>query len=261
MHFINDSRSLRLMRARDLVLISMCGALYASVGILTYLGIFAPVFGVVRFWPGVFVPGVFAVAFGPIVGGLGAAVGIFISDMMSHGDALLSLTVGVPSNLLGFYVLGYIAARRDITESRLKALSAVAWVLSSLSFGYFYFGLMGQALDLVGALLLGAVSAVMALPLAWGLFKRDDATLRFCLASAVGLALGSVYIGVGIWAYSYLFALPLTVMAGQSSLPVFAAILLSFWTYCTEIPFLVVLVPPIYEAVKRAIPSVGGSSR
>jgi len=248
------------MRVRDLVLTSMCGALYASVGILTYLGIFAPVFGVVRFWPAVFVPGLFAVAFGPAVGGLGAAIGIFISDMISHGDALLSLTVGVPSNLLGFYVLGFLATRRGISGGRLKAMSVVAWLLSSLSFGYFYFGLQGQPLDIVGTLLFGAVSVVMALPLAWGFIKGDDTTLRFCLASAVGLALGSVYIGVGVWAYSYVFALPAVVMAGQSSLPVFAAILLSFWTYCTEIPFLVVLVPPIYEAVKRAVPSVGASS-
>lgn len=237
----------------------MCGALYASVGILTYLGIFAPVFGVVRFWPAVFVPGVFAVAFGPVVGGFGAAIGIFISDMISHGNALLSLTVGVPSNLLGFYVLGLLAAKRGISGGTLKAVSLVAWLLSSLSFGYFYFGLLGQPFDLIGALLFGAVAIVMALPLIWGLLKRDDTTLRFCFASAVGLALGSVWIGVGVWAYSYVFALPPAVMSGQSSLPVLAAVLLTFWTYCTEIPFLVVLMPPIYEALKRAIPSLGGA--
>ena len=247
------------MRVRDLVLTSMCGALYASVGILTYFGIFAPVFGVVRFWPAVFVPGVFAVAFGPVVGGFGAAIGIFISDMISHGDALLSLTVGVPSNLLGFYVLGLLANKIGVSGRRLKAASVVAWLLSSLSFGYFYFSLLEQPLDLVGSLLLGAVAIVMALPLGWGLVKGDDATLRFCLASAVGLGLGSVWIGVGVWAYSYLFALPPAVMAGQSSLPALAAVLLTFWTYCTEIPFLVVLVPPIYEALKRAVPSVGGT--
>jgi hypothetical protein len=41
------------------VLIAMNAALYAGVGYLTFLGIFAPVVGTVRFWPSVVIPAVF----------------------------------------------------------------------------------------------------------------------------------------------------------------------------------------------------------
>jgi len=246
------------MEARELVLTSVCGALYASVGFATFFGIFAPVFGVVRFWPAVIVPGLFALIFGPRVAATGGAIGIFISDFLIHGDALLSLTVGVPSNFLGYYVLGLIANRRQLGGSRLRLLSIVAWLVSSLSFAYFYFVLLEQPVDLTGSLVSALVSVAMFLPLAWGMVKGEDVYLRFGLASAVGLGLASTYIGLGVWAYSQIFALPPAVMGGQPKLPIFAAILLGFWTYCTEIPFLVAIVPPLHKAVIGAIPSLRG---
>ncbi|MEM4430788.1 MAG: hypothetical protein QXM08_06460, partial [Thermofilaceae archaeon] len=73
------------MRPSQLVaLTSLNAALYAALGYASYLGLFAPAIGVVRFWPSVFVPALFAVLFGELVGGLGAAIGIFISDMLIH---------------------------------------------------------------------------------------------------------------------------------------------------------------------------------
>jgi uncharacterized membrane protein len=102
---------MRRLRPLEVVTMGVCGALYAGFGYLTHLGIFAPVIGVVRFWPAVIIPAVFAILFGPVVGGLGAVIGIFLSDMAIHGDALLSMTVGVPSNLLGFYLVGSIGRR------------------------------------------------------------------------------------------------------------------------------------------------------
>ena len=93
-------------RNLDLVLISLNAALYAVLGYMTFLGLFTPVIGVVRFWPGVFVPAVFATLFGPLVGGVGAAIGIFISDLVIHGNPLLSLAVGVPANFIMFALIG-----------------------------------------------------------------------------------------------------------------------------------------------------------
>jgi hypothetical protein len=55
------------------VLIAMNAALYAGVGYLTFLGIFAPVVGTVRFWPSVVIPAVFAVVYSPRIGALGQA--------------------------------------------------------------------------------------------------------------------------------------------------------------------------------------------
>ena len=66
-----------------LTMAALNGALYAGIGLLTYLGIFAPIVGVVRFWGlAVVVPAIFAALFGPFVGGVGASIGVFISDMV-----------------------------------------------------------------------------------------------------------------------------------------------------------------------------------
>ena len=88
----------------ELVTIGLCGALYASFGYLTTLGIFAPFIGVVRFWPAVVVPAVFATLFGPWVGGLGAAIGILISDILIHGKPHRRCPIELPRFLpLGVY--------------------------------------------------------------------------------------------------------------------------------------------------------------
>jgi len=39
-----------------------------------------------------------------LAGGVGAAIGIFLSDMLTHGMPLLSLSVGVTSNFIAFYI-------------------------------------------------------------------------------------------------------------------------------------------------------------
>jgi len=81
-------RQTGLNKTLILILISLNAGLYTVVGYITYFGIV--VFGV-RFWPAVVVPAVFAVLFGSYVGDVGAAIGIFISDMLTHGMPLLSL--------------------------------------------------------------------------------------------------------------------------------------------------------------------------
>ena len=105
------------MSPKELAITGMGAALYAIVGYTTYFGI---TFYGVRFWPAVAVPGVFAVLFGGVVGGLSAAIGIFISDMATHGNALLSLTVGVPANFLGFYIIGRISRGGDLRRMLLS---------------------------------------------------------------------------------------------------------------------------------------------
>ncbi|MFB0568979.1 MAG: hypothetical protein ACETV0_05130 [Nitrososphaeria archaeon] len=100
----------------SVALVAMNAASYAVVGVFIFY--FVPLYvggGIVRFWPQVFVPGVFAVVFGPTVGGLGAAIGIFINDMFIHGDALLSLIVGVPANFIMFYLIGFFTKRKLTT--------------------------------------------------------------------------------------------------------------------------------------------------
>lgn len=171
------------------VLTAINASLYTVVGYLTYMGIV--IYGV-RFWPAVVVPGVFAVLFGPYVGGTGAAIGIFISDMLTHGMPLLSLSVGVTSNFIAFYILGYAT--------------------------------------------------------------RTYSLKRYILASTSSLLVGSAVIGLGIWGWSQYFLLPGT--AKVAPMPLIAALSTFIWTFVSEIPFLLILVPPIVEAVKKTIPSV-----
>lgn len=171
------------------VLTSINAGLYTVVGYLTYFGIV--LYGV-RFWPAVVVPGVFAVLFGPFVGGVGAAIGIFISDMLTHGMPLLSLSAGVTSNFIAFFILGY--------------------------------------------------------------GTKDYSLKRYILVSTFSLLAGSAIIGLGVWGWSQFFLLPGSKEVAPMSL--FAASSTFIWTFVSEIPFLLLLVPPIVEAAKKAFPSI-----
>ena len=101
------------LKSQQVVMTALNATLYVVLGYMTFLGIFAPIVGVVRFWGiAVVVPAVFATLFGGMVGGVGAAIGIFISDMIIHGNMLLSLAVGVPANFVMFYIIGEFGRTR-----------------------------------------------------------------------------------------------------------------------------------------------------
>jgi uncharacterized membrane protein len=176
-------------KTRTITLVALNAALYTTVGYLTYAGI---IIQGVRFWPAVIVPAVFSVLFGPVVGGVGAAIGILISDMLSHGMLFLSLSVGVSSNLVAFYILGY--------------------------------------------------------------YVKEYSIMRYLIVSTVSLLVGSAIIGVGVWGWSQFFTMPGSNVV--SPMPLVGAISVFLWTFISEIPFLLILVPPIVEAIKKALPYI-----
>lgn len=239
------------MKPLHVAMTGISAALYAVVGILTNMGIVSPAVGVVRFWPAVIVPAIFAVLFGPWVGGTGAAIGIFISDMIQpgHGIALLSLTVGVPSNFAGFYIIGSLS-RRKINLRNMVLVLAVGSAAIAALIGYL---LMIEvfALDLA-ALFLGVLFASVVLVIGVGLWKPE--WKNYGLAAVVGLLVGSAIIGVGLWAYSQFLPLPLT--GFERNAPLYAIFLWLVWTFATEIPFLVTIVPPIVKVCYKAFPSL-----
>jgi len=153
-------------------MIGVSAALYAIVGILTNLGIVSPVVGVVRFWPAVIVPATFAVLFGPWVGGTGAAIGIFLSDMIQpgHGIALLSLTVGVPANFAGFFLIGLIARRNLKLQYVGVALAAGGIVIIGM---IAYLLSIAQLTIEIAALFLGVFLASCAIVIGIGLWKSE----------------------------------------------------------------------------------------
>ncbi len=238
------------MKTVDVAMIGVSAALYAIIGYLTNLGIVSPVVGVVRFWPAVIIPAIFAVLFGPWVGGTSAAIGIFISDMVhpGHGIALLSLTVGVPSNFAGFYLIGLIS-RRNMKWCNIAIALTIGSVLIAGMTGYLFI-IESLAFD-VSVMFLGVLFASVAIVIGVGLWKPEWKT--YGLASVVGLLVGSAIIGFGLWAYSQFLPLPLS-LGVEGNAPFYAIFLWFVWTFATEIPFLVTIVPPVVKICYEAFP-------
>ncbi len=113
------------MKTQDIAVIGICAALYAIVGILTANVSF---FGI-GFLPAVVIPAVFAVLYGPWVGGISGILGIFIRDMFVHGNAALSLAAGVPPNFILFFLIGYISHRNISLKQAIVGVMVVAFGL------------------------------------------------------------------------------------------------------------------------------------
>lgn len=232
------------LRTVEVISVGLNAALYASFGYLTYLGIFAPAVGVVRFWPSVIIPAIFAILFGPWVGGVGAAIGVFISDIAIHGNALLSLTVGIPSNFTCFYLVGFLG--RSKLGMRWVLLGAsLTGVLTLLAVWLYWIGVFDRTVLMIYASV-GLFSLVLALLTSylWPQWRN------FEIGSIVGLTVGSGIIGIGVWLFSQLFTLP----SGDFRLPLYASALWFAWTYFTEIPFLIAFVPPVLRVCYSAFP-------
>jgi len=239
------------LKTMEVAMTAVCAALYAIVGYLTNLGIVSPVVGVVRFWPSVIVPAVFAILFGPWVGGIGAAIGIFFADMIhpGHGIALLSLTVGVPSNFLGFFLIGYLGRKNVEWKHMAIGLGSSGIIIVMIAY------LLAEtilSLD-VALLFLGVFFGCYIIAIVVGYLLPKWKSYEF--ASVVGLGVGSAWIGFGLWAYSQVLPLPLA-LGWERNAPFYASFLWLVWTFATEIPFLVTLGPPILKACYKAFPSL-----
>jgi uncharacterized membrane protein len=245
------------MKASSVAMIGVCAALYAVVGRLTDLGI---TFVGVAFWPAAVIPAIFAVLFGPWTGGIGAAIGIFIRDMLFHGDPLLSLSAGVTANFIGFFLLGYISQKN--LDWRKMALSMVVGsmiiaiglllptiLLPAESVAYFNFNF--STLEIIALF----VATVIASSLVMIIVARFWPEWRsYGAGSIIGLGLGSVIIAIVVWAYSQVVFSPTSYFKAPIS-PLFIPIIF-IWTFATEIPFILILGPPIIKACYKAYPSL-----
>ena len=101
------------MKVQEVTAAALCAALYAVAKATTA---FIPTpWGIGHFAPGVVVPAFFTIVFGPLVGALGAGIGVFVGDLYLSTFGLtnpfLSLIAGVPANFVGFYLLGWLMYR------------------------------------------------------------------------------------------------------------------------------------------------------
>jgi hypothetical protein len=251
-----------MLKSLDVTLIAINAALYAAVGLVVFFifPVVAPTVGGVRFWPVVVIPATFALLFGGTVGGVGAAIGIFISDTLIHGDPLLSLTVGVPANFVAFWVIGYLSRKPLDWKKTFLSLGVGVAILTTLAYlvitpenvvNYFGITLDEAFMNIFVVLAIFVISYIIVIAVGYAQPKWRS----FGAASVVGAILGSAIIGVGIWAYSHFFALP-AIIGGAANLPYYAGLIVFTWTFATEIPFMVALVPPIAEACYKAFPSL-----
>jgi len=235
------------MKTLEIAMIGVGAALYAALGYLSFaiLPVFAPVVGIVRFWPVVFIPAVVAVLFGPLAGGTSAAIGIFVSDVLIHGDPLLSFTVGVPSNFVGFYLVGLISKKNLNWRKTVISLGVGCIIL--IVAGYLlvdpalvvdYFARLGLNItvsDVMQAvnLIVGVFIFSYVLVIAVGFLKPRWRS--YGVASLIGLIVGSAIIGIGIWAYSQILVLP-PMFNNAFELPYYAGLILFVWTFSSLAP-------------------------
>jgi uncharacterized membrane protein len=236
-----------LVKTLDVAAFALNASLYVVLGYTFYnlLPITAPGLGTVRFWPQVIVPAVFATLFGPWVGGFGAAVGIFINDMLIHGNPLLSLMAGVTSNFAMFSLIGYVSKKNVNWKIPIVGFGATSAVLTWIA---------SFAVSDTYALWVSAGIIVASYVILSGIIGFTPKWRGFEAGCTMGLLIGASIIGVTVPLFSQFFILPgnstlspMTVIAGFGYL---------IWTFVTEIPFLLVLGPPILQACYRAFPSL-----
>lgn len=239
------------MKTLDVAAFAMNAGLYAALGYILYyvLPLTAPGFGTVRFWPSVIIPAAFAVLFGPWVGGFGAAVGIFISDMLIHGNPVLSLMAGVPSNFAMFAIIGYISKKNTDWKIPMAGCGVLATFLAWMA----YYVLAPDLALFFAVIIIGsyvALAIIIALTPKWRGFE---------VGSTIGLLVGSSIIGAMVPLFSQFFILPGS--TGLAPLTVTGGFVYLVFTFATEIPFLIIFGPPILAACYRAFPNFNASRK
>lgn len=200
-------------------------------------------FGEVRFWPQVVIPAVFAVIFGPWVGGLGAALGIFVNDLVLGGNPLLSLLAGVTSNFVAFWLIGYIANKKWQLKTVVSLYGLLTVLLSIIAYVY------------TDIIYVGIIVASYVFFLIASIIVRNSKWWSYEIGAVIGLLAGSAIIGVMVPLYLQYFT--------NSPDSFTAALIFGYfiWTFATEIPFLILLGPPIIWAIYKAFPRFRAQER
>jgi hypothetical protein len=235
------------LKTQDIAVMGICAALYAIVGIstanLNFLGI--------GFLPAVVIPAVFAVLYGPWVGGISGAFGIFIRDMFVHGNAALSLAAGVPPNFILFFLIGYISYRnislkQAIVGVIVAAIGLLAPTIILLPDVTAYTGLSTELFVLSFTLtFILSLAVIAAVAVRWKEWRS------YAIAAVVGQAAGAGLLSITVWVASPLFlsffGAPI---AASLVFPIFV------WTFATELPFILLAGLPIIKICYKAFPNL-----
>jgi hypothetical protein len=148
-----------------------------------------------------------------------------------------------------FAAIGYLSRKPLKGAGRFGMIAAgVAAPVIILLYGLYAFS--GSTLTMLAGVATVAVVLVAVPYLARSSWTEVQA------ASSIGQAAGSLIVGFGIVAYSTFFVMPQVLGLGSGVLPIAFAYGTTLWTYLSEIPFLLVLTPPIVKAVRATLPSL-----
>jgi hypothetical protein len=241
------------MRTLEVAVTAICAAVYAVVGYITSFGL---TFGGVAFWPAAFIPAVFAILFGPWVGGTGAAIGIFIRDISYTHDPFLSLTAGVTANFAAFFLIGYLSRNELNTKKMVIGLAiGSATILAGLLLPTLLLPSESASFTLFSApvtFILFASLMGVSLALFAVIWKYWHEFRTFGVAAVIGQGIGATIVSIGVWAYSQLFFAPNGYF--KSPIPATFIPFVFVWTFATEIPFVLLLAPPVAKACYLAFP-------
>jgi hypothetical protein len=76
---------------------------------------------------------------------------------------------------------------------------------------------------------------------------------KFAFASIIGNGIGSAIVGLGVWAFSQFFMLPGNL---GNNLSITASLMWFAWTFSNQMPFLLILCPPILRVCYRIFPKI-----
>jgi MFS family permease len=128
----------KFSQPKSVLIISMvmCAALYA-VGCFVTAYIPSP-WGFGQFRPAVIIPAFFAVIFGPMPAGVGAALGTLIADSLKHGYLYPgSYLAAVPGNFIGFFLFGYLL-KKKFNWGRFVLTSNISLAVANVIVAFLY---------------------------------------------------------------------------------------------------------------------------
>lgn len=210
----------------------------------------------VGFLPAVVIPAVFAALYGPWVGGVGAAIGIFLRDIVVHGNAALSLVAGVPPNFIVFFLIGYFAFRSISLKQTLAGIVVAAVGLLVPTFVFLPDFLAFTGLSLEVFLSTFVLTVILSLAVIGIVSVRYKEWRSYAVGAVFGQILGAALLSVIVVAVS-----PFFLTYFQAPLATWVIIPLFIWTFATEVPFVLLLGPPIIKVANRAFPSLRRNRR
>jgi hypothetical protein len=169
--------------------------------------------------------------------------------MVVHGNPALSLIAGVPANFILFFLIGYLYTKNINLKQTLICISLAAT------------GLLGASIVLLSdmtaftglstsvflfTIILTVITSLVVITIVSIRWKEWNS---YVIGAIIGQIAGGLLLSITVWAVSPLFL-------GYFGAPIDAIYVLPLfvWTIATEIPFILLIGPPLIKIVQMAFP-------